>query len=94
MMRRSKLEIFCDILTSANSGATKTRIVYSANLTFLRTEKHLTILEELGLIERRGDCWVTTEKGREFIKDFSQLKNTLYHSPNSRLKQIHVKTVL
>jgi len=83
MMRRTKLEIICDILSSANSGARKTKIVYSANLTFTRTEKYLEILEKLQMIERKSNYWQTTEKGRDFIKNFSRIKDTLFQEVRS-----------
>ena len=77
MVKRSKIEIFHDILMIAEHGAKKTKIVYLANLTFTRAKEYLETLQSLELIEKKSEYWVTTEKGKEFIKDFNNLKSHL-----------------
>ncbi len=55
-----------EILKAALEGAKKTHIVYNANLNFDMVNRYLQMLEEQGLIERKGNLYVTTKKGKEF----------------------------
>ncbi|TQD23478.1 winged helix-turn-helix domain-containing protein [Methanolobus vulcani] len=65
-IRRSRTAISVEILKTALEGAKKTHIVYSANLNFDMVNRYLEMLEEKGLIERKGNLYVTTSKGKEF----------------------------
>jgi predicted transcriptional regulator len=40
MTRKSRAEVIMDVLTEALDGANKTRIMYRANLNFLRLRAH------------------------------------------------------
>lgn len=51
MSRRSRTELIIDILTEALSGTNKTKIMYRANLNFLRLKRYFSELESKGLIE-------------------------------------------
>ena len=76
--RRGKLEIIADILIVARGGgAKKTAIVYKANLNFNRVENYLHYLEEKGLIENASREYKTTEKGKEFLRDYQKMKEQL-----------------
>ena len=75
--RRGRLEISADILLVARRGAKKTAIVYNANLNFRRVENYLLYLKEKGLIEHMGGEYKTTEKGKEFLRDYQKMKEQL-----------------
>ena len=75
--RRGKLEIIIDILSVAMKDAKKTEIVYKANLNFKRVGKYLPYLEEKGLIENMGSEYKTTEKGKQFLRDYRKMKEQL-----------------
>ena len=73
--RRGSLEVFRDILTVALDGASCTRIVYRANLTFPRFKKYSACLVAKGLLTFDGNCgtncrgiYRTTEKGEELLQ--------------------------
>jgi predicted transcriptional regulator len=66
IMRRSRTAISVEILKAAMEGAKKTHIVYSANLNFDMVNRYLAMLEEKGLIEQKGNIYLTTTKGKEF----------------------------
>ena len=55
-----------EILRAALEGAKKTHIVYRANLNFEVVNRYLSLLKENGLIEQKGNMYVTTDKGKEF----------------------------
>jgi len=69
--QRDRLRIIEDILTVALNGASKTQLVYGANLNFKRLGRYLPDLAEKGLIsveESSPTRYLTTEKGRSFLK--------------------------
>ena len=51
MKYRSRTEIVGNILDSANGGASKTKIMYKAFLSYNQLKEYLTILIENNLIE-------------------------------------------
>jgi UDP-N-acetyl-D-mannosaminuronic acid dehydrogenase len=71
MENRSKDEITALILAAANSGSTKTEIMYEAFLTYEKLTEYCAALLESGLIEyQRGErTYKTTEKGLFFLRN-------------------------
>ena len=73
MVRRSRTEVIIDILLEALDGANKTRIMYRANLNFLRFNKYFGELVSQGLVElvnnpdESGLVYRTTDKGRVLL---------------------------
>jgi predicted transcriptional regulator len=72
--RRGKLEIIVDILNVCKDGALKTEIVYKANLNFKRVDRYIPFLEKRQLLENSGSIYTTTDKGYEFLDNYSQVK--------------------
>ena len=75
--RRGGLEIIADILLVTREGEKKTQIVYKANLNFTRVGKYLPYLVEKGLIEYRDNEYKTTERCKEFLRDYQKMKEQL-----------------
>jgi predicted transcriptional regulator len=78
---RGWADIVSDILTSALNGTRRTRLMYSANLNSRRMEKYLGCLMELGLVEARNNSpvtYVTTDKGREWLRSYEKIKIGLF----------------
>jgi predicted transcriptional regulator len=70
MKNRSRSDIIRMILESANGGAvTKTKIMYSAFLSYQQLKEYLTILQENDLIEyQEGErAYRTTDKGMQLL---------------------------
>ena len=79
MKYRSRTEIVAMILDSANGGATKTKIMYSAFLSYNQLKEYLTILIENNLIEYNGRTqFRTTEKGLQFLKTHNAIGELLH----------------
>ena len=78
-MRRSKMEIIGSILRVAWNGELKTNIMFKASLSFAQLNRYLEFLNDKGLLAKgaKRALWVTTEKGKEFLKYFMVLKNLL-----------------
>ncbi len=71
---RDSLRIVADILNSINSGANKTKIMFSANLSFKLLEKYLTIVVNSGLVQINGSKYELTLQGQEFVKKYSSFQ--------------------
>ena len=69
MKYRSKSDMVGLILEAANGGATKTKIMYSAFLSFEQLKQYLAYLLERGLIEHEEitQKFRTTEKGMRVV---------------------------
>jgi len=74
MKRRNNVDIVADILRVAMGGAKKTWIVYRANLNFKIVKDYLSELIEQGLLAAsEGSLYRTTERGREFLRQYDDL---------------------
>ena len=69
MKYRSRTEIVGNILDAANGGATKTKIMYKAFLSYAQLREYLSVLIENNLLYLDGtQTYKTTEKGLNFLK--------------------------
>lgn len=70
MKNRGRTEIVATMLEAANGRATKTKIMYSAFLSYNQLKDYLSILIENSLIEyiEGTKTYRTTEKGINFLK--------------------------
>jgi predicted transcriptional regulator len=77
MKYRSRSDIIGLILAAANGGATKTRIMYSAFLSFEQLKQYVALLLEKGLIEYEEIThkFRTTEKGMRVLKIQNQIND-------------------
>ena len=76
MKYRSRTEIVGLILDAANGGgATKTKIMYKAFLSFAQLREYLTMLQDNGLIEYEGgkQAYRTTEKGMKLLELYENM---------------------
>jgi len=63
------------MLESANGGATKTKIMYKAFLSYAQLREYLALLvaNELLSYDKRNELYRTTEKGHQFLKIYNQM---------------------
>ena len=82
MKYRSRTEIVGNILDSANGGATKTKIMYKAFLSYNQLKEYLSILIENNLIEYLDGTrtFKTTEKGLNFLKMHNEIGELLQNT--------------
>jgi predicted transcriptional regulator len=74
-MRRNNLDIYSEILNVSEHGAKKTQIVYRANLNFNIAKKHIDALMERGFVEKNARLYFTTERGKNFVDNYRQIKS-------------------
>jgi len=67
------------ILEAANGGATKTRIMYKAFLSYAQLKEYLSVLIENNLLEylEGSQTYKTTEKGFNFLKMHNEIGELL-----------------
>jgi len=79
-MKRSRQEIISQILEICMGGASKTKIVYQANLNFKMVNPYLDLLIKNGLImvnEKHVTLYETTLKGKNLLENMQKLHGEL-----------------
>ncbi|MDW0136013.1 MAG: winged helix-turn-helix domain-containing protein [Nitrososphaeraceae archaeon] len=89
MKYRSRTEIVSMILEAANGGATKTKIMYKAFLSYAQLKEYLSVLIENNLLEylEGVQTYKTTEKGFNLLKMHNEI-GELLHTPTSESRII------
>jgi predicted transcriptional regulator len=81
MKNRSNNDIIKEILDAANDGggATKTKIMYQAFLSYAQLKEYLKELTETGLLNYDVDTrqFKPTEKGQRFLDTFNQISDVM-----------------
>ena len=77
-IQRSRLDIIACILSNAENGSRKTRLIYQCNLSVSQFNKYATSLLEGALLETKisGNkivTYYTTPKGKEFLQDYQKI---------------------
>ena len=87
--RRSKIQIFFDIVTAIiddtqnNESVSPTRIQFKCNTSYDKLTKYLEEMEKKEIIQKEKSISVT-EKGMQFHKDYSRI-NELINRLNQKL---------
>jgi predicted transcriptional regulator len=79
MKNRGRTEMLATMLEAAKGKATKTKIMYSAFLSYSQLKDYLSVLIENSLIEyiEGTQTYKTTEKGLNFLKMYSEIGELL-----------------
>ena len=79
MKYRIRSEIVALILEAANGGATKTKIMYKAFLSFVHLKGYLSVLLKNELIDydAGGKIYKTTPKGIRLLEVYNQINHEL-----------------
>ena len=82
MKYRSRTEIVAMILEAANGGATKTKIMYKAFLSYDQLREYLSVLIGNNLLDYLDapQIYKTTEKGLNFLKMHNEIGELLQTS--------------
>ena len=72
---RDRLSIVAAILEAARTGASKTRIMFAANLSFSLLEKYLAVAIKSEFVRVEDNKYSLTEHGREFLKQYRQFED-------------------
>ena len=90
MKYRSRTEIISMILDSVTIGATKTKIMYKAYLSYAQLKEYLSLLETSGMIgyQEGAQIYKITEKGRKFLKLSIEIDDMVTSKPEEHLAKI------
>ena len=87
MKYRSRTDIVGQMLEAASGGATKTKVMYKAYLSYAQLKEYLAVLTENGLLEynQADKLYRTTSKGHEFMKIHDEMGS--FVSPAQLIKE-------
>ncbi len=82
--KRSDIDIMANILSEANTGTKKTRIMYRCNLSHSQLQVYLQILRDMEFLasHSKKECaklnyFKTTSKGLKFLDAYRALKSLM-----------------
>ncbi len=84
---RDRLRLVAAVLEAARTGASKTRIMYMANLSFKLLEKYLGAAMSIGFVQQVGSTYELTEKGIEFLEKYNRFSER-YSKVQKTLKDL------
>ncbi len=84
---RDRLSLVAAILEVASIGASKTKIMFLANLSYKLLEKYLQATLHLGFIQLDGPDYRLTEKGLKFLEKYAHFHNR-YHRAQEELQNL------
>lgn len=81
-IQRSRLDIIACILSNAENGTRKTRLIYQCNLSVSQFNKYSMSLLDGALLETKVSgnkivTYHTTPKGKEFLLDYQKIRMVL-----------------
>ena len=85
IQHRSRWDIMASVLSVATAGRTKTYVMHKCNLSYKQLRAYMNVLCERGLLRAEfhrgksnpGKIFVTTDKGRAFLKAYGNLRTTI-----------------
>lgn len=86
MKYRSRTEIVEMILQATRSGATKTKIMYKAYLSYTQVKEYLSFMLENDLIkyEEGTQLYRISEKGLHFLQVYGEISDLVTPKPTGR----------
>lgn len=90
MKYRSRAEIVSMILDSASSGATKTKIMYRAYLSYTQLKEYLSYMETNDLLryEEGAQLYRITEKGRKLMHLYEEIGDMVSQTGEEKVAKI------
>ena len=87
MKYRSRTEIVAMILEAARAGATKTKIMYKAYLSYTQVKEYIAFLQENELLayEQGTQLYKISEKGYKFLRSYSEISELVAPINNGKL---------
>lgn len=92
MKNRSRTEIITMILDSVGSGATKTKIMYKAYLSYAQLKDYLNLMEKNDLIrcENETQLYKITEKGIKMMRLCEQVGDMITSTHSYELARVSI----
>ena len=89
MKYRSSTEIIDTILRSLDSGATRTRIMYKAYLSYSQLKEYLSLLQDKHLLkyEEGSQVYIITDKGLRFMNAYDEIRELVSGSEEENFQK-------
>ena len=88
--RRSHYHLIGEILELAAEGASKTRIMYRANLSATMTREYIELLQQTSLIEvmteNGRNIYKTNERGFQYLQGYRRILQLLNHQKGNGIE--------
>ena len=81
---RSRFDTLAEILGVCLGVSKNYRIMYQVNLSYAQSQKYLPVLVRCGLLAASRGEYVTTDKGRVFLKKYGELLSLTDDMANPR----------
>jgi predicted transcriptional regulator len=90
MKYRSRTDIIAMILQAAMHGATKTRLMYSAYLSYAQVQEYLAFLNERKLLsfEEESQEYKLTEQGLKFLRVYDEISDIVSLNNNKSTERV------
>ncbi len=90
MKYRSRAEIISMILDSISGGATKTKIMYKAYLSYAQLKEYLAYMQENGLVryEEGTQLYKITEKGMKIMHLYEEIDDMISTKNNESIVKL------
>jgi len=90
--KRSRMDVITSILEKSNRRASETRLLHMCDLSPSQLNPYRKFLVQTGLLEVSGqeqgiDIFETTDKGREFLRDYARVKALLSMGPKRQKRK-------
>jgi len=91
MKYRSRTEIVAMILESSRVGATKTKIMYKAYLSYTQVKEYISFLQDNELLtyEAGTQLYKISEKGYKFLRSYGEISE-LVTTPTNNGKVLNI----
>lgn len=91
MKYRSRTEIVAMILEASRVGATKTKIMYKAYLSYTQVKEYISFLQDNELLtyETGTQLYKISEKGYKFLRSYGEITE-LVTSPTNSSKVLNI----
>ncbi len=90
---RDSLSLIAAILEAASNGASKTRIMYNANLSYKLLEKYLKIAINLDFLQLNGSKYELTKEGLQFFQRYLDF-NKRYTKAQDKIVKLKIEREL
>lgn len=80
MQNRSRTEIIADILSRLETPKVKTSVMFECSLSHKQLKNYHEFMTEKGLIAEENKKWMSTEKGRAYLKAYLTAAELIYGS--------------
>ena len=87
MKYRSRTEIVAMILEASRAGATKTKIMYKAYLSYTQVKEYITFLQDNELLsyEAGTQLYKISEKGYKFLRSYGEITELVTTPANNKV---------